>query len=163
MLTSIAIRPTWIKHGVVAFATLAAGVSTLIVAVPAAPVLAASYSMSVVSPVAGRIGIDAIYAGGGGGGEYDVKTCSNTGQPTLGWNTAGQLVGTSSVPDSKYGGLTSVRFEMYPGDCGLYDGWGNVGGVHFETAPGSRNLGQIVMPVAGQNGAFRPKNGQAVG
>ena len=44
---------------------------------------------------------------------------------------------------------------MYPGACAQYDAWGNVGGVHFETAPGGRDLGTIVMPVEGQGGAFR--------
>jgi hypothetical protein len=147
--------PTVLKRHFVALATLSVAVTTAVVISPATPALASSYSMTVVSPVAGRIGIDAVYAGGGGGGAYDVATCSNTGQPTLGWNANGQLEGTSSVPDTKFGPLTQVRFEMYPGGCGTYDGWGNVGGVHFETAPGSRNLGEIVMPVVGQRGAFK--------
>lgn len=132
-------------------------ITSAIAVVPAAPASAASFTMTVRSPVPGRIGIDAIYSGGGGGGEYDVKTCTLGGEPTLGWNSAGNLVGTTSVPNSSgYGSLTKVRFEMYPGECGTYDAWAsNVGGVHFEVAPNVSNLGEIVMPVANQAGAFR--------
>ena len=109
---------------------------------------------SVVSPIAGRIGIDGIYSPDDGNG-YDVTTCA-PGQPSLGWDAAGNLQGTTTIPDRKAGPLVNVRFEMYPGTpCGTYDAWGNVGGVQFETGPGSRNLGTITMPVAGQGGAFR--------
>jgi hypothetical protein len=142
----------------VAFALGALVCAGSIVGGPTSPASAASYTMTVVSPVPGRIGIDAIYQGGGGGGEYDVKTCTLGNEPTLGWDASGQLTGTTSVPDSKsgLGSLSKVRFEMYPGECGTYDLWKtNVGGVHIEVQPNVRNLGQIRMPVAGQNGAFR--------
>ena len=128
------------------------GAATIIGAT-GSPAAAAGYTMTVDSPVPGRIGVDAIYSGAGGGGAYDVATCSNDpGTPTLGWNAAGQLVGTTSVPGSP----TQLRFEMYPGDCGTYDGWSNVGGVHIEIDPrrvGS-DLGRIVMPAVGRPGSF---------
>ncbi|MBV1894678.1 MAG: hypothetical protein KUG57_11555 [Ilumatobacteraceae bacterium] len=128
-----------------------------VVAAPASPAAAASYTMTVVSPVEGRVGIDAIYQNGGGG-SYDVKTCSLSNEPVLGWSASGQLVGTTSVPSSAYGlgSLSRVRFEMYPGECGTYDVWTtDVGGVHIEVDPNVHNLGEIRMPVAGQGGAFR--------
>jgi len=116
-----------------------------IVAGPTSPAQALTISMTVVSPVEGRIGVDV-----GVSPEYSIKTCSNTpGVPTLGWNSGGQLVGTTSLPDTS----ELVRIEMYPGACGTYDGWGNVGGVHFEANRGG-NQGTIVMPVAGNAGAF---------
>lgn len=145
------------RHTVLAaFGVLASSVA--LVVTPATPVHAATFSMTVVSPIPGRIGIDAIYQGGGGGGEYNVRTCTMGDEPTLGWNAQGQLVGTRSVPDSApgLGALTQVRFEMYPGECGTYDPWvQNVGGVHIEVAPSVTNLGEIRMPVAGQFGGFR--------
>jgi hypothetical protein len=132
-----------------------------IVAVPS-PASAASYTFHVESPVDGRIGVDAIYQGGGGGGEYDIRTCNSNGSsvPTLGWDGNGNLVGTTSVPDSKYGALTSVRFELYPGQCphstDTYNAFWDLpaGGAHFETGAGSRNLGTVTVPSAA-TGAFR--------
>ena len=132
------------RHSIALLAGALIGASTL-VAGPGAPAQALSFSMTVVSPVEGRIGVDV-----GAGPEYSIKTCSNTpGVPTLGWNSAGQLVGTTSLPGSP----TSVRFEMYPGPCGTYDGWGNVGGVHFD-AGASGDYGTIRMPVVGDPGVF---------
>ena len=137
-----------LAFGVIAVAATVGGVA------PSTPASAATYSMHVVSPIAGRIGIDGIYSPDDGNG-YDVTTCA-PGQPSLGWDAAGNLQGTTTIPDRKAGPLVNVRFEMYPGTpCGTYDAWGNVGGVQFETGPGSRNLGTITMPVAGQGGAFR--------
>ena len=132
---------------------IALGVSTL-VAVSSTPAQAANYTMKVISPTPGRIGVDAIYDGAGGGGNYDIVTCTyDPNVPTLGWNAAGNLEGTTSVPGSP----TTLRFEMYPAPCdGVYDGWGNVGGVHIQIDPRvvQGDLGTVVMPVAGQGGAF---------
>lgn len=139
--------------------TLAAAAAVVATAQPAQ---AASYTFTVTSPVVGRIGIDAIYQGGGGGGIYDIATCSNTGQPTLGWNAAGQLEGTTTIPDTAagLGALTQTRFEMYPGPCGTYNGWDTTtGGVHFDATPTARNLGNIVMPTLGNPGVFRITGG----
>jgi hypothetical protein len=133
---------------------VALGLTSVVIAVAPQTAAAATFSMHVVSPIDGRIGIDAVYTNGGGG-EYDVMTCSTT-QAQLGWDDDGNLVGTSSVPDTRSGGsLTSVRFEMYPGQCPHNRAfWGDVGGVHFEVPSGVRDLGTITMPVAGENGAF---------
>jgi hypothetical protein len=136
--------------------------STIAVIGSPAPVAAASYTFHVDGPVDGRIGVDAIYQNGGGGGEYDIRTCNSNGSnvPILGWDSAGNLVGTTSVPDSKYGSLTSVRFELYPGQCphstSTYNAFWDLpaGGVHFETGAGSRNLGTVTLPSAA-SGAFR--------
>ncbi|HEX4980722.1 MAG TPA: hypothetical protein VFV63_03450, partial [Ilumatobacteraceae bacterium] len=131
---------------------VALGLTSVVVGVMPSPAAAATFTMNVVSPGDGAIGIDAIYTNGGGGGEYDVSTCDS------GWDTNGNLVGTQTVPDTRAGGsLTSVRFEMYPGRaCGQHATafWGDVGGVHFETGLRGGNLGTITMPVDGQNGAF---------
>ena len=132
---------------------IALGVSTL-VAVSSAPAQAAGYTMKVISPTPGRIGVDAIFNGAGGGGDYDIVTCTyDPNVPTLGWNANGDLEGTTTVPGSP----TLLRFEMYPAPCdGVYDGWGNVGGVHLQVDPRviQGDLGTVVVPVAGQGGAF---------
>jgi hypothetical protein len=128
------------------------GAATL-VAAPAAPAQAlAPFTMSVVSPVEVRIGVDAIYSGAGGGGEYDIKTCSASGEPTLGWIPGAGLSGTRTL----VGTPTQLRFEMYPGACGTYDGWDDtVGGVHFEVDPRlTVDYGQIVMPRLGNPGVL---------
>lgn len=138
-----------------ALLTVAAlGLTSFVVAVMPSTAAAATFSMTIESPIEGGIGIDAIYTNGGGGGEYDVNPCGV--EPVLGWDGNGNLVGTSSVPDTRSGGsLTSVRFELYPGECADDERfWDNVGGVHFETGPGGGDLGRINMPVAGQDGAF---------
>jgi hypothetical protein len=44
---------------------------------------------------------------------------------------------------------------MYPGVCGRYNGWEDVGGVHVEANLGGGDLGTITMPVDGQGGAFK--------
>lgn len=128
-------------------------VSALIAVGSAGPVAALGYTMTVDSPVPGRIGIDAIYSGAGGGGAYDVATCSlDPRVPTLGWNANGQLVGSTSVPGSP----TQLRFEMYPGECGTYTGWEDVGGVHVEIDPrvSGTDLGRVSVPALGRPGSF---------
>jgi hypothetical protein len=130
----------------------ALAVTTLVI-VGASPAAALTYTMTVDSPVPGRIGLDAIYNGAGGGGAYDVATCSsNPNTPTLGWNARGQLVGSTSVPGSP----TQLRFEMYPGECGTYTGWGDVGGVHIEIDPraAGTDLGVVRVPAVGRLGSF---------
>jgi hypothetical protein len=115
-----------------------AGASTL-VAGPGSPALAANYSLWVNSPVPVHIGVDAV--GGTSSPGYDISPCE------LGGGPGALSFGVGGTPDL-------VRVEMYPGNCGYYDGWGNVGGVHFEASLGGGNLGAITMPVAGQGGAF---------
>ena len=115
--------------------------ATAVVAVGAgSPVQAANYSLTVDSPVPVHIGVDAI--GGGAKPDYDITPC--------------QLGGSSGAPIgfSVSGSPTQVRVEMYPGVCGYYDGWSDVGGVHFEANISGGDLGPIRMPVNGQNGAF---------
>ena len=104
------------------------------------PVAAASYTLSVSSPVPVHIGVDAI--GGGAADGYDITPCQ------LGGSGNGPI--SFSVPGSP----NQVRVEMYPGVCGFYDGWSDVGGVHFEASISGGDLGAIQMPVNGQNGAF---------
>jgi hypothetical protein len=145
------------------FALAAASASTTLAVVgTSSPVAAATYTFRVDGPVDGRIGVDAIYQGGGGGGEYDIRTCQSNGSndPILGWDGDGDLVGTRTVPDSKYGSLTSVRFELYPGQCphstSTYNAFWDLpaGGVHMEAGPGGGDLGTVRLPSAA-TGAFR--------
>jgi hypothetical protein len=146
------LRPRLIAPAVLVLSAVAGAL------LPASSASAASFSLRVDAPMTGRIGVDAIYAGGGGGGAYDIGTCSLKGEPTLGWDSNGRLVGTTTVPDSLpgLGTLEKIRLEMYPGECGHYSPWKyDVGGVHVESAPGARDLGTISLPVAGQGGAFR--------
>jgi hypothetical protein len=129
------------------------GIAAAVVA-PGAPAQAlAPFTLSVVTPIEVRIGVDAIYSGAGGGGEYDIRTCSSSGEPTLGWIPGVGLSGTRTL----VGTPTQLRFEMYPGPCGTYDGWDDeIGGVHFEVDPRlTVNFGQIVMPRMGNSGVFR--------
>lgn len=119
-----------------------------------APAQALGFGFTVSSPIEVRIGVDALYSGAGGGGAYDIATCSGTGGPALGWIPNVGLVGTTNAPGSP----TQLRFEMYPGPCGTYDGWDDqVGGVHFEVDPriAGSNYGNIVMPQMGAPGVFR--------
>ncbi len=112
------------------------GASTL-VAGPGSVATAANYSLSVNTQV--HIGVDAV--GGNSSPGYDITPCQLGGGP-------GQIAfGVGGTP-------AQVRVEMYPGACGYYDGWSNVGGVHFEANLGGGNLGAITMPVDGQSGAF---------
>lgn len=112
------------------------GATTLAVA-PSSSAAASHYSLSINTEV--HIGVDAI--GGSSKPGYDISPCALGGGPgTIGFD----LSGTE----------TKVRVEMYPGTCGYYDGWSNVGGVHIETSAGGRHLGAINMPIAGQGGAF---------
>jgi hypothetical protein len=119
-------------------------VGTAIVAVgPGSPVAAAQYSLSASTQV--HIGVDAI--GGRSVPDYDISPCALGGganqRITFGINTS----------------PTQVRVEMYPGTCGYYTGWENVGGVHIEAGPNGADLGFINMPVEGQGGAFAIRGG----
>jgi hypothetical protein len=143
------------------FALAAASASTTLAVVgTSSPVAAATYTFRVDGPVDGRIGVDAIYQGGGGGGEYDIRTCQSNGSndPILGWDGDGDLVGTRTVPDSKYGSLTSVRFELYPGQCphstSTYNAFWDLpaGGVHMEAGPGGGDLGTVSPPRRARSG-----------
>ncbi len=121
-----------------AIPVVSALISVAIVAsLPASPVSAAQYSLSVNVPV--HIGVDAI--GGSASPGYDISPCDLGGGP-------GQIsFSVGGTPDQ-------VRLELYPGTCGYYNGWENVGGVHIEANLGGGDLGAIAMPVDGQAGAF---------
>ncbi|HYN31747.1 MAG TPA: hypothetical protein VES40_03915 [Ilumatobacteraceae bacterium] len=119
------------------------GASTL-VAGPGLPAAAANYSLSVNSPVPVHIGVDAV--GGSSSPGYDISPCALGGGP-------------GAISFAVGGTPNLVRVEMYPGICGFYDGWSNVGGVHFEANLGGGSLGAVTMPVDGQGGAFALRGG----
>ncbi|MGE5210042.1 MAG: hypothetical protein ACM3MM_02195 [Acidobacteriota bacterium] len=111
--------------------------ATAIAVAPGSPAAAAQYSLTVNTRV--HIGVDAV--GGSSSPGYDISPCALQGGP-------GQVAfGVGGTP-------AQVRIEMYPGVCGDYDGWGNVGGVHIEANLGGGDLGAINMPIDGQGGAF---------
>ena len=131
------------------------------------------------SGTVGSIGVDAIYNGAGGGGDYDkmVRWSADgrlwnfdrtAGSPTFGWRTSQSNGITVS------GSASVMRLEIYPHpptNCSgvnendtcywaTYDPWqGNFGGVQIqvESTMGSSwlNVGQIDLPQLGVNGAFR--------
>ena len=126
-----------------AFPLLCSLVGATTVAIGAgSPVAAAQYSLSVNTQV--HIGVDAV--GGSASPGYDISPCALGGGP-------GQVsFGVGGVPDQ-------VRIEMYPGVCGRYNGWENVGGVHVDANLGGGDLGLITMPIDGQAGAFAMRGG----
>ena len=131
------------------------------------------------SGTVGSIGVDAIFNGAGGGGDYDkmVRWSADgrlwnfdrtAGSPTFGWRTSQSNGITVS------GSASVMRLEIYPHpptNCSgvnendtcywaTYDPWqGNFGGVQIqvESTMGSSwlNVGQIDLPQLGVNGAFR--------
>ncbi|MGI9646234.1 MAG: hypothetical protein ACR2O6_13090 [Ilumatobacteraceae bacterium] len=140
-------------------ATAAALITAATVAlVPSNPASAASFTMTVDSPVVGGIGVDAIYSGGSGGPVYDIPPCAHQSSHKLNWNSSGNLVGVTSVPNSLpgLGSLVRVRYEFYPGPCGTYDPWtSDVGGIHFQADVPHFNLGTVKLPALGNPGSFR--------
>ncbi len=112
----------------ISIALLAALVGAATIAV-ASPVSAAQYHLSVNTRV--HVGVDA---------------------PGVDYNPCARQGGPGTIPL----GVTpsQIRIEIYPGVCGTYDGWGNVGGVHIEAAAGGDDLGAIALPIDGQSGAF---------
>ena len=131
------------------------------------------------SGTVGSIGVDAIYNGAGGGGDYDkmVRWSADgrlwnfdrtAGSSTFGWRTS------QSNGITVNGSASVMRLEIYPHpptNCSgvnendtcywaTYDPWqGNFGGVQIqvESTMGSSwlNVGQIDLPQLGVNGAFR--------
>jgi len=131
------------------------------------------------SGTVGSIGVDAIFNGAGGGGDYDkmVRWSADgrlwnfdrtAGSPTFGWRTSQSNGITVS------GSASVMRLEIYPHpptNCSgtnendpcywqTYDPWqGNFGGVQIQvdSTMGSSwlNVGQIDLPQLGINGAFR--------
>ena len=131
------------------------------------------------SGTVGSIGVDAIFNGAGGGGDYDkmVRWSADgrlwnfdrtAGSPTFGWRTSQSNGITVS------GSASVMRLEIYPHpptNCSgtnendpcywaTYDPWqGNFGGVQIQvdSTMGSSwlNVGQIDLPQLGVNGAFR--------
>ncbi|MEI7507545.1 MAG: hypothetical protein WCK23_12100, partial [Actinomycetes bacterium] len=147
------------------------------------PALAATYTTINftlnTSGTIGSIGVDAIYNGSGGGGDYDkmVRWSADgrlwnfdrtLGSPTFGWRTSQSNGITVS------GSASMMRLEIYPHpptNCSgtnendpcywqTYDPWqGIYGGVQIQvdSTMGSDwlNVGQIDLPQLGVNGAFR--------
>jgi hypothetical protein len=111
----------------------------------------------------GRIGIDLVYANGGGG-VYDVWPCTlDTTLPQLGWNSSGRWDGrrTFDASHPRWGAIAQVRLEMYPNECGHYDPWsGKGGGVHVQRTPADGadwlHVGNVPLPRAA-NGAFEAR------
>ena len=131
------------------------------------------------SGTVGSIGVDAIFNGAGGGGDYDkmVRWSADgrlwnfdrtAGSPTFGWRTSQSNGITVS------GSASVMRLEIYPHpptNCSginendacywaTYDPWqGNFGGVQIQvdSTMGSSwlDVGQIDLPQLGVNGAFR--------
>jgi hypothetical protein len=109
-----------------------AAASVMIVG-PGSPAQAADYRLVINSPVPVHVGVDA------------PGTAYNPCQRQ--WNPGGNGFSVPGTP-------SMVRIEIYPGMCGYYDGWTNVGGVHIETRLSGGDLGVVNMPVEGQGGAF---------
>jgi hypothetical protein len=108
------------------------GVAT-VATMPGTPVAAAQYSLSV--NVRAHVGVDAP------GAAYNPCLSERQGGP-------GPIsFGVNGTP-------SQMRVEVYPGVCGDYNGWSNVGGVHFETQLGGGDLGAVNLPIEGQGGAF---------
>ena len=131
------------------------------------------------SGTVGSIGVDAIYNGAGGGGDYDkmVRWSADgrlwnfdrtAGSSTFGWRTSQSNGITVS------GSASVMRLEIYPHpptNCSgvnendtcywaTYDPWqGNFGGVQIQVESTMEsswlNVGQIDLPQLGVNGAFR--------
>ncbi len=110
--------------------------ATTLVGGPASTAEAANLSFHVQgSPVTAGVGIDA---------------------PGVTYQPCNDQVGpngtfTKSIPSSG----ARIRVELYPGGCAhLYDGWGNVGGIHFEVGPsgGGYGAGTVRLPVAPNDG-----------
>ncbi len=136
-------------------AALVTSATTALVA--PSPASAKTFTMTVNAPVVGMIGVAGVYGPGHYDVNYDIPPCS-LNNTHLNWNSAGSLVGNTWLPDSKpgWGTLNKVRFELYPGPGCNYDPWvGNTGGVHFEADDSIWNIGQVNLPVVGQDGAFR--------
>jgi hypothetical protein len=123
---TIALLCSLIVSGVIAIGTATA-----------TAVAAAQYSLSVNTQV--HIGVDAV--GGTSNPGYDISPCDLGGGP-------------GPVSFNVGGTPAQVRLEMYPGVCGRYNGWENIGGVHIEANVGGGDLGAIAMPIDGQGGAF---------
>lgn len=104
--------------------------------------------------VPGMVGLDAIYGGDGGGGEYDDFEW---------WDENGRMLSPLTVPDRDPAGraLTQLRYEFYPKpkpttNEDTYDPYTvNVGGAHVE-ANGTADIGMVTLPQIGdQHGGFR--------
>jgi len=143
-------------------------ISATTLAISPHPAEAARFSFTLrvnAGGVPGNIGVDAIYAGLGGG-QYDIVPCdldSNVEQ--LSWNSDGTISGTASVPQTVQGQpLTQLRLEFYPLEpgqvCGQYTPWNpRTGGIHLEhevsgTSSPFIDFGEVTLPNAGATGVF---------
>ncbi|MGB8861583.1 MAG: hypothetical protein WCC60_20170 [Ilumatobacteraceae bacterium] len=128
---------------------------------------AATFSVSIATGgTIGNMGVDALY-NGGGGGDYDTYSRWN-GDGSLQrmvLSAAGYYVDAQGSPFALNGSPTTIRLELYPKptqDYNIpYDPWlGNVGGANVQrdrSRDGSNwlNFGEVPLPIAGQDGAFR--------
>lgn len=129
---------------------------------------AASFSVSIgTGGSVGNLGVDFLYNGGGGGGNYDTYSR---------WNSDGSLqrMKVENPNNPSYyvddparsafeviGSPSTVRLEFYPKINSIYDPWsGNVGGANVQRdratdGAGWLNFGHVDLPIVGQAGAFR--------
>jgi hypothetical protein len=133
--------------------TIAATIASTSLDVPVAGAATVNPSID-TGGVPGMVGLDAIYGGSGGGGDYD----------DFEWYDAnGRLREPLFAPDRDPAGraLTQLRYEFYPKPTpteneDTYDPYAvNVGGAHVE-ANGTQSIGTVRLPQIGdQNGGFR--------
>ncbi len=69
---------------------------------------------------------------------------------------AGTRRDNSSAPRRCPVRLRRSASRCIPGRAATYDGWGNVGGVHFDASAGGETYGTITMPVDGRSRCLRP-------
>lgn len=110
--------------------------STTLVSVATPASAASGLTMHVTSPVRAGVGIDA---------------------PGVAYDPCRDQVGANSGFSKTLGTTAAkIRVELYPGGCSTdYDGWGTVGGIHFEVArngAGNYAAGQVRLPVAPNDG-----------
>ena len=105
-------RPT--RFIALAFAVTATA-ATVGGVVPSAPVSAATYSMHVNSPIAGRIGIDGLYSPDDGNG-YDVTTCA-PGAAVARLGRRGEPAGHDHHPGQQGGSARQRALRAVPGDA----------------------------------------------
>ncbi|MFZ4810397.1 MAG: hypothetical protein ACOYL9_03555 [Ilumatobacteraceae bacterium] len=127
--------------------------TAVVVAGPVPGAAALSFTFTVDSAGGwGAIGVDVINNGASVAGGYMIKPCSlDPQEAVLGWDGGGNLTGTRSLNVA----ATELRFELYPGPCGTYSPWNNVGGIHIEASTRVTNLGRVKTAVLGRDGAFR--------
>jgi hypothetical protein len=129
---------------------------------------AANFSVSFVTGGStGNMGVDFLYNGGGGGGNYDTYSRWDANGSLIRMKIADPNNPSYYVDDPSRSALevigspTTARLEFYPKINEVYDPWvGNVGGANVQRdratdGAGWLNFGTVGLPIAGKNGAFR--------